>query len=86
MENHVAFGPSHKVALVVQLSEHDTVETMHFHIGYIDEQSILPLIVELFLRIAVRWELLFETLNTQQVVTQDEAALTAYVKRLSVCS
>jgi len=83
MENYAAFGPSENVALVVQLSEHDTVETMHFHIGYIDERSILPQIVELFLRIAARWELLLETLNTQQVITQDEAALTAYVNGLS---
>jgi hypothetical protein len=84
MENYVAFGAGEHVALVVQLSEHDTVETMHFHIWYIDDKSILPQIVDLFLRIAARWQLLFETLNTQQVVIHDEWELTAYVNELCI--
>jgi hypothetical protein len=82
MENYVAFGPNEDVALVVQLAEHDTLETMHFHMWHIDNQSILPEIVELFLRIAARWELLLETLTTQQVISQNASTLTAYVNEL----
>ena len=83
MENYVAFGPNEDVALVVQLAEHEIVEMMHFHMWYVrNEQTILPQIVNLFFQIAERWDLLLETLNTQQVVTQDKSMMTAYVNEL----
>jgi len=83
IRNHVAFGPTEDVALVVQLAENDLVETMHFHMWHVEnEQSIIPLIVQLFVQIAERWELLLETLTTQQVVAQDESMMTSCVNKL----
>ena len=48
-----------------------------------DYDSMCQRVVELFRRIAARWELLFETVVTQLVVSPDEEALTAYVKKVT---
>jgi hypothetical protein len=86
IENHVAFGPNEQVALAVHISDHEAVEAMRFHIWYIDKNVDRSLIVELFLRIAARWELLLETLNTQQILTRDKMVMTTYVNELMVGS
>jgi hypothetical protein len=64
-------------------ADDDLVESMHFHMWYVeDEEATLPQIVDLFLRIAERWELLLETLTTQQIITQDKSMMTAHVSKL----
>jgi hypothetical protein len=83
IKNYVAFGPNEHVALVVETADDDLVESMHFHMWYVeDEEATLPQIVDLFLRIAEQWELLLETLTTQQIITQDKSMMTAHVSKL----
>ena len=68
---------------MVETADDDLVESMHFHMWYVeDEEATLPQIVDLFLRIAERWELLLETLTTQQIITQDKSMMTAHVSKL----
>ena len=83
MEDYVAFGPNEDVALVVQLGKNEIAETMHFHMWHVrNYQAMLPQIVDLFFRIAGRWNLLFETSSEGQFIIQDKTMLISFLSGL----